>query len=136
MDQIQRCKKFKSNPTTDIENEGNVLMLWFDNQVVRPHKGVWLKKIAGEKKISAKEFNYALDEHGEPIRSGRFYFTPEMVAIKKWCEEKHLRFSIDIKPSGPFTDPIDPYVEIHGNINKEILADFPVPYGKAQIVKE
>ena len=132
MDQLTRWKQFIEKRGNNQAQSGNALMIILPEKLApRPPFSIPKDKINDREEWKA--LGYTFDEDGNCRRQGRFYISQDMEKIENWCKENNLMWSWNIKPDGgPFMD--GKYLEVQGEVKREMIASFPVKYSWLQIV--
>lgn len=133
MNQLTRWREFSEDPRDDYDGKSGKILMIILAKNPRPRKGAYIK-LAGNSQPDYEKLGYIVEDGKlKRVPGTRFFISPEMQEIAKWCDDNKLYYSWNIKPNGgPLLD--DRFLEIQGDITAETLATFPVARLAAKIL--
>jgi len=131
--QIDRWRDLLETEQYSITPKDNAILMVILYKPIRPQP-FFSVIVQNKAKVNPEDYGYVL-ENGKAVRVDGHYMSKQMLKIHEWAEEHELICSFARHgDEGPFLD--DKMLEVHGNITKECMDRFPIPWRLMNVVEK
>ena len=132
MKQADRWRDLLETEQYSITPKQNAILMVILYKHIRPQP-LFSLIVQNRDKVNPEEFGYVIGNDGKAKRHDGHYLSKEMESIMEWANEHNLIFSFSRHgDEGPFL--LEKMLEIHGNITKEAIESFPIPWRIMNVV--